>query len=441
MHLAIRSTLTAGVALAGAGAIAVSPISPVPLRDAAVSLPHSLSAPVELTALAGTFEDPIAVWSEVLGTAIESATQIGNDMSANPLPVLNQIITNQAGYAGLLATSLQAAADSYTQFFTSDDDYRFKYFARQASDYLAAGNVTDAAAVLKEVVFRLFAFANPLINIMQIPIAMSRNAVNAFAAVPDLLMPVGLAVLNPVEGAILASGDSAQDVLDAVTAGDPAAAFSALVNAPAVLTGAILNGYLHETGGGTSGLLSWSNAVFNRGLIQGLTVTLPQTIAKAIGWQGPSAVQAPVAPATDAPTGVLSLPQADHTDTASRIKVGTPTAVNTVKTVTLSVTPQRGVSSVPTAETLTENEAAEADSSQTSRVVNSPNSAGAESDSPDTSDATADKQTVAMGRKASQDPKRSIHGVRHQAKQIAKDVRGVAKTRNGSGKHRAGADQ
>ena len=441
MHVAIRSTLTAGVALASAGAIAVSPISPVPLRDATVSLPHSLSAPVELTALTDAFEDPITVWSEVLGTALANATKIGIDMSANPLPVLNQIITNQAGYGQLLITSLQSAADSYTQFFTSDDDYRFKYFARQAADYLAAGNVTDAAAVLKEVVFRLFAFANPLINIMQIPIAMSRNAVNAFAAVPDLLMPVGLAVLNPVEGAILAAGDSAQDVLDAVRAGDPAAAFSALVNAPAVLTGAILNGYLHETGGGTSGLLSWSNAVFNRGLIQGLTVTLPQTIAKAIGWQGPRAVPAPAAPAADVPTGVLSLPQADHADTAGRVTVGTPTAVNAGKTVTLSVAPQRSVSSVRTAGIPTEIEAAEAGFGQTGRVISSPNSAGAESDSPAASDATADKQTVAVGRKASKDPKRSIHGVRHQAKQLAKDVRGAAKTRNGSSKHRAGADK
>ncbi|OBB28669.1 hypothetical protein A5792_22385 [Mycolicibacterium peregrinum] len=452
MHVAIRSTLTAGFALASAGAIAVSPISPVPssLGDVTVSPSHSSSAPVALTALGELLEnpgqsDPVAVWAEVLGTTIANVAQIADDMSTNPMPVLNQIIANQASYGQLLVTSLQAAADSYTQFFTSDDDYRFKYFARQAADYLAAGNVTDAAAVLKEIVFRLFAFANPLIGILQIPISMSQNAVKAFAAVPDMLMPLGLGALNPVEGLIDASGDMAQNVLDAVNAGDAAGTVKALANIPAVVTGALLNGYLHETGGGTSGLLMWGKAEFNRGLVQTLLVTVPQTIAKAIGWQGPSAQQVPtVAPvdnptavsavATDASTNspsvkrdaltarVSGLPAADHV-TGSRI---TDSITAAAKTVALSVAPQRQTADTQTAGTPTTN-----GSGEVATVANSAAESATASD-------TADTKNSPVKRKATTAAKRMAGSARDVVKPRP-DTKQQAKTRTGA-KHRSGGD-
>lgn len=455
MNLAIRSTLTAGIALAGAGAIALSPISPVisPLSDATISV-HSRSVPVELTALTDMFQgDPITVWSEVLGAAFAGATQIGNDMSANPLPVLNQIIVNQAGYAQLLATSLQATADSYTQFFTSDDDYRFKYFARQALDYLSSGNVTDAAAIMKEIVFRLFAFANPLINISQIPISMSQNAVKAFAVVPDLLMPLGLGVLNPIEGAILASGDSAQSILDAVNAGDPAAAFTALVNTPAVLTGAILNGYLHETGGGTAGVLSWANAVFNRGLIQSLLVTVPQTIATAIGWQKPAAAPGAAAVVVDEPTTqtdvetsvptasllsqrralgateVVSRPTADLTPVVGRIADSTAAAV---RAVTLSLAPQRKIADTGTVGTPTENGGAAAGSepAETSPDAEASGTATATSATSGTKNSQAKRKTTGTA-------KRVAGAVKNVAKAQRDTVKHEAKTRGDGAKRRA----
>ncbi|TGB44566.1 hypothetical protein [Mycolicibacterium peregrinum] len=454
MSLAIRSTLTAGIALAGAGAIALSPISPVaaPPTDVAFS-EHFSSVPVELTALTDMFQgDPITVWSEVLGTALAGATQIGNDMSANPLPILNQIIVNQAGYGQLLATSLQAAADSYTQFFTSDDDYRFKYFARQALDYLSAGNVTDAAAIMKEIVFRLFAFANPLINIMQIPISMSQNAVRAFTAVPDLLMPLGLGVLNPVEGVILASGDSAQSILDAVNAGDPASAFTAFVNTPAVITGAILNGYLHETGGGTGGVLSWANAVFNRGLVQSLLVTVPQTIATAIGWQKPAALPGPAAVVVDEPTaltdvetgvpttsplaqrkalaatGVVSRP--DLTRGVGRIADSTAAAV---RTVTLPVAQHRKVADTETSVAPAENDVVAAGSEP---AETNPD-ATASGTATDTS-AASDTKNSQVKRKTTGAAKRVAGAVRNIANAQRDTVKHEAKARSGGAKHRAG---
>ncbi len=387
MYSAIRSTLTAGIALAGAGAIAVSPISPVtpPLPDAAVATPHAMTASVELTALADELEDPFATdpitaWLNVFEAASDNAAQIGGEMAANPFPIFQQVIANQLGYGQLLADSVQAAANSYIQFFTSDEDYRLKYFAGMALDYLSSGNVAGAASVLSNVVFRLFAFANPLINTIQIPLGMGRNIVNALSVVPDLLMPLGLGALNPVEGVINVLGDSAQRVLDAVDAGDPGAALTSLINTSAVLTGAILNGYYNGIAAGTSGLLSASAAVLNRGAVESVLVTVPQAIATAIGWQKPSTEPAPATSALDestaqtdvttdthpdstlvqrkapAATAVVSRPVADLTRAVDRIADSTAAAV---KTVALSIAPERTVTDTQTEDTPTENDGAE----------------------------------------------------------------------------------
>lgn len=442
MYSAIRSTLTAGIALAGAGAIAVSPISPVtpPLPDAAVATPHAITASVELTALTDELEDPFATdpitaWLNVFEAASDNAAQIGGEMAANPFPILQQVIANQLGYGQLLADSVQGAADSYLQFFTSDEDYRLKYFAGMALDYLSSGNVAGAASVLSNVVFRLFAFANPLINTIQIPLGMGRNIVNAFSAVPDLLMPLGLGALNPVEGVINVLGDSAQRVLDAVDAGDPGAALTSLINTPAVLTGAILNGYYNGIAAGTSGLLSASTAVLNRGAVESVLVTVPQAIATAIGWQKPSAEPAPASSALDestaqtdvatdthtdsalvqrkapAATPVVSRPVADLTRAVDRIADTTAAAV---KTVALSIAPERTVADTQTEDTPTENDRAEPGSepAKTSRADNATSAAA----------------------------KRVVGAAKNTAKAHGNAAKHTAKSRSGGAKQRSGGD-
>ncbi|MEV0673685.1 hypothetical protein [Mycobacterium sp. NPDC050441] len=460
MFLAIRSTLTAGIALAGAGAIAMSPISPVPAptADIAVPMPHSSWAPVELTALTDGLEspaDPITTWLEVFGTAFDNVTQIGGVMAAAPLPVLQQVIANQMANGQILATSLDAAAMSYIQFFTSDEDYRLKYFVGQAFDYLASGNVSAAAGVVSSILFRLFAFANPLINTMQIPLGMGQNVMNALSAVPQMLMPLGLGVLNPVEGVINASGDSIQGVIDAIDAGDPAAAFTSVINTPAVLAGAILNGYYSETAGLTTGLFTQSASELNRGLIETLLVTVPQTIATAIGWQKPVAVQGPATVLVDEPTaqsdveadlptasppvqrkaltatGVVSRPTVDLASAVGRFADTTAAAV---KTVTLSVAPQRKVADTQTVGTATENDGAEA----ASETTGGPGAPSVETDTSAASD-TADTKN-SQPRNTTRAAKRVAGAV----KNVAKAQRGTAghdaKPRNGGAKHRAGGD-
>jgi hypothetical protein len=71
----------------------------------------------------------------------------------------------------------------------------------------------------------------------------TQNFANVVAAVPALALPVLLPVVAPAISGINASTATAQAVVDAVGAGDLEGVASALINAPATLTGAVLNGY------------------------------------------------------------------------------------------------------------------------------------------------------------------------------------------------------
>lgn len=388
MQLAIRSTFTAGVALASAAVIAVSPISPVAprLAEATASAIHTSSAAVELTGV--TY--PATSWMEVFGTTFNNISHIGGDIAAAPFPILQQVIANQVANGQLLFSSIDAAAMSYIRFFTSAADYQGSYWVREAAKNLMAGNISGAAANVSTILFRLFAFANPLINIMQIPIGMSRNLVNAFAVVPDILMPLGLSVLNPIEGAINASGDIGQSVLNAINAGDPIRALSAVINAPAVLAGAILNGYYNDIAGGTTGLFTTDPSSLNRGLIQTLLVTIPRMIATAVGWHAPATarelpgdvIEEAPSVETDAETGVAEvLPAVEHTAVSS-ISDTSEAVAKAVKALTSSLTPQSEETATPAA-----SEPSEVDGGEAGTVIKE---AASETETPADSDDSTD---------------------------------------------------
>ena len=70
MQVAARRHVTAGIALAGAAVIAVSPIAPT-LPD--IHVPGIHAAQVELAALT----NPLEQWAQVIGTVISNAGALG----------------------------------------------------------------------------------------------------------------------------------------------------------------------------------------------------------------------------------------------------------------------------------------------------------------------------------------------------------------------------
>src|SRR4029077_6537928 len=95
---------------------------------------------------------------------------------------------------------------------------------------------------------------------------------------------LGLSAIDAVQSTLSQFGASAQAVVDAVQAGDGVTALSALLNGPAEITGAFLNGFPSQ---GLPGILSPSI-----GLLNMLAVQIPQQIAQALGALAPMATLA-----------------------------------------------------------------------------------------------------------------------------------------------------
>ena len=73
-----------------------------------------------------------------------------------------------------------------------------------------------------------------------------------------------LGVLTPVEAIISAAGASGQAFVDALGAGDPIEALTAVINVPAVLTGALLTDSNDGHSSGTPHLQSGRSAASSR---------------------------------------------------------------------------------------------------------------------------------------------------------------------------------
>ena len=95
MQSALRPYVTAGVALVGASAIAVSPVTVPPSAVEKVQ-----DAAVELSAL----DNPIDTLRPIFEQALREAREVGATIADNPAPILEQLLKNQVGnFVGLPA--------------------------------------------------------------------------------------------------------------------------------------------------------------------------------------------------------------------------------------------------------------------------------------------------------------------------------------------------
>ena len=300
MQLATRPWITVSVALVGAGAIAA-----IPMAASSPHLPDLQARAVNLTS--GT--DPITAWEDVLQAASTNATAIYDQFAAAPFPVLQQVIVNQSGY-------LEDLIKDPSSISTVLTDIENNLTAAGAAPFAADPNSLDDVHNAIFGLLPLFegdnaAVLQPLLD---------------FAASP--LSGILLGAVGPLISPILALNDDISAIATALggTTPDLTTAFDDLVNIPASLTGAFLNGYgdvdlsallqllpsdlfsgvsLSSIEVAMGGLLSEGGSLFNAlGLgidLSGVTLTLDpgeapgalgsmvelaQVIAEAIGWSG-----------------------------------------------------------------------------------------------------------------------------------------------------------
>jgi hypothetical protein len=203
MQLAARPWITASVALTGGSLIAVTPAAP-PLPRVEFAEVQLIDSPAGI--------DPITAIQDVLNLAQTNSTSIYDHFSAVPFPTLEQIIADPGSF------NLQDAANAaITPFLPTGVDMN------PPPDFLY-----PSLTAIHGIGYQL---------VQQILTTDADKELLAFAASP--LSAVLLGDLGPLLDPGLALENS---ISDALTAPDPTSALDDLVNIPANIADATLNG-------------------------------------------------------------------------------------------------------------------------------------------------------------------------------------------------------
>jgi hypothetical protein len=288
--------------MVGASVIAVSPMAP-PMPDIhlpAVHLPSLHSAEVDLAALT----NPFAAYGQVFDNAVASLQDLLATQAKNPTPILTKVLSNQITGIQALLASLPTSADSLTSAVTNAASANptsslAQLLASQPSalqtlvtalqtafgqistavtttiptlvqgafadltDANVEGAVNNVLLAALAPVFPIVGVLGPALGVVAAPLQSVVDVVSSFG-------PVGAVLANPLQNVVnvlnlpttqnfvvsldvagliaplveapAAAGVAIQGVIDAIKAGDPAAALSAAIDAPAVIAGGVLQG-------------------------------------------------------------------------------------------------------------------------------------------------------------------------------------------------------
>ncbi len=245
MQQALRPYASAGVVLASAGLIAITPTAgpAVDIQTRAVQL-TSADQP-----------DPITTLSELVSNTQGNLTALEAEFSANPTPILDQIEANQAVYAQDLAAAAQNAQSDFTAAVQGLPEV-----LQQATTDLNSGDIYDALqGPYQYLIGSALEINHDLANGgFQVAQAVSDNISNVLNDTGGVISPYVLSDGNSVPlwfsdlvTAPLYGPNAAQAGFDGVTAdvvtaaddGDWTTVLSDLANAPTTIADAYLNGY------------------------------------------------------------------------------------------------------------------------------------------------------------------------------------------------------
>ncbi|CAN5682180.1 hypothetical protein BH09ACT8_BH09ACT8_52160 [soil metagenome] len=321
-----------GVVALGAAVIAVNPIAP---NTAALDqLQHRA---VDL--VASVTDSPVTVYQEFLTDTFANLGQLGTTIAANPLPILSQVVANQTGYAAKLIAGVEAVPASLDRWYNNrvGESIGGKLYWEATQAALAAGDFNVAYENFnKFVLFGLQNAVTPITNAflshtprggtyqVGIPEQVALNFAHAVAVVfssSTLLNGVFQAAFAPLSGTAWAASRVVEGFSGALAAGDVEGAVNSIVNAPAVLADAFINGFDYDdTTAPWAGLLSNCTGKTGRcaaGAVEQFLVTIPKKIAAAIANPVATTATATTATAAAETSGVAATALPSESSSAS----------------------------------------------------------------------------------------------------------------------------
>lgn len=323
MQRVLRPYVTTGIALVGAGVIAVTPVTAPPPE-------------VHLPAVTLAANPVVDAYGQLLQNTWTNLQAVGSQAWNQGMPILEQFLVNTRA-------NLDIAAKVPPQIFDA-----LKYSAQQirptldaAGAQLRAGQVGDAINTLWSglVINPLVGVAFPVLNTLQIPVNMAKTFARVVEALPSaILIGVGLPVLSTVTAVVNSLGAVAQGLYDGITTGNLGAVLTTVLTAPATVIGGVLNG---DPNTGTVGLIN--------GLVAGI-LNARQTIADAIAPPATASVAKTTGPAALATAAATALPATTATTVTLDTTPATPAADGT-KTEGPQVKTTESATTTPAGET------------------------------------------------------------------------------------------
>jgi hypothetical protein len=280
MQSALRPYLTAGVALALAGAslIAVTPVAAPDIQERAVRLT----------------DFPLITPEELFTDTSANLSALQAQIAADPTPVLSAIAANQAVYAQDLTTALQGAGSTLETTLQGLPAALQTAFAD-----LTSGDFANAVTgPFNYLVDGVVSAGLPLLEGLQT--ILEGITGNLAAVISDdfgLIAITALVPLVPVAAVVSAFAGVGENIVNALAGGNISGVLENLALAPTTLLGAFLNGYLD---GPSTDIVAGGLFDPSEGLVADIESTL-QSIASTITPASPS-----VAMAVDPLAGVTS---------------------------------------------------------------------------------------------------------------------------------------
>ncbi len=337
----------ATVAVLGASAIAVTPVV---APNATTALPQVQSHAYDLTAALDATASPLEIYGSVFNETFNNLSLLGSAVANDPAPLLSQVLENQKGYLEKVFGAFGSIPTSLQTWWEGSNGKARLDMARVA---LEAGDLGEAYRWFNHSMLYAFNAAfGPLIAPGLLLSGIPRGGTEYFAGIPEQIaqnftnlvaatftrgvVVTGLfqGVFGTVSGVAFELSRVVESVVTSISSGDLQGALNAVINTPAILANAVLNGFDYadpDPDSGTGGYAEWpalltfaepgeTGAV--AGLFQTLLVNIPKQLAAAIAPPAPTTTMR-TALVSEVPAGVLDAPALETVDPEPTVELDT----------------------------------------------------------------------------------------------------------------------
>lgn len=288
----VSKFLAAGVAVVGAGAVAITPVSPIVADDV-----RSQTHAVALTAAANpTYgSDTSAVYGNLFSQSSANFQNLFQAFATDPFPILNQVAANQLAYGTKFISGIAGVPNAFNSWWTGANG---KAMIEAGFEHFSNGEFADGWDRLNRSFVYALNIGSPLYSAfwsqapsqrnpegnMGIPEQMAINFQQVVSLVFDrnsIVNEMTKTVLGPFLGLGFEVALLADAVTLAIKEGDGEALVRTLVNAPGVMLNTFLNGYVNPECEG-SNCEVFPGLINAGGTLISLFSELPKAIAEAL---------------------------------------------------------------------------------------------------------------------------------------------------------------